>query len=185
MKARALKVAIGMMLVLCGCKKRPSEDGEPEQAIEQALIALDLGRDLVSRPPRDIERVILRSSSHFNFSVALINNTDQPMRILWTGHSLPGLHCTLYREDGPVNYQGYDLLPPDWNLRDVFTLLPGAKVVEQNAVGFSSLKPGEYSVRIRYSHPDTIYDPSTKQSAEFKELTPVWLDKWVSIKLIR
>jgi hypothetical protein len=185
MNARALVFVVGMVvLVHCGCKKVPPEiDGESEQALKHSLIGLDLGRDLASLPPRDIERVVLRSSSRF--SVALINNTDQPIRIVWTGNRVPGLHCTLYREDGAVNQAIYDLLPPDWRLRDVYALLPGAKVIQQDAVGFDSLEPGEYSVRIRYDPPDTIYDPNTKRSTEFTELTPVFLDKWVSIKLIR
>jgi hypothetical protein len=186
MKYRALIRGIVMMtLCACGCQKQPTRTVVASgSAAQQTVISFYLARDAVGGPPREPERIVLQRDSHLG--VALINDTDHPCRVLWNGHNLRCLYCRLYKEDGPVDFHAIiDLLPPRLP-QDVFTLLPGAKIVDQNApflqYELSWLEPGEYALQMCYNSAATVSDPSTNQTAE---LTPVSLEKWVGIKLIR
>jgi hypothetical protein len=182
MKANALMVAIGtMILTVCGCQKS-SQPMQP--ALEHPVVSLYLARDVASRPPREPVNIVLRMASHLR--VALINDTDRPFRILWDGRHLRGLRCMLYQADGPVNFHATpDFLPPRLP-QDVFTLSPGSEVVDQGPLlcyyELSWLKPGEYALQIWYRAGANLHVPNAIQPAE---LTPVSVETWVSIKLIR
>lgn len=179
-------VAGWMMIVpVCGFRKlHTGPDAAVEYAREHPMIVLFLKRDAISQPPWNTQHITMRSNAHLG--LVLVNDTFEPTEILWNGRGLRCIRCTLHNEQGCVPWPGIpDLLPPRVP-EEVFSLPVGSRVIQQEILspwyGLSWLKPGDYMLQITVAQDILATDPFTGQSAK---LTPLALEKWVSIELIR